>query len=80
MVKELCSLESVCARAKASELFTTLQQLLSLQRSAVQLDSLSKNSSRRLAHYIRWLQKDIHVLLMDPAAKVLSLSSLQPKI
>ena len=32
MVKELCSLESVCARAKADEVFTMLQQLIDLQK------------------------------------------------
>ena len=90
MVRELCSLESVCARAKAGELFTMLQQLIDLQkkenaafkRGGRNRSEVDAAQTLRLAHYIRWLQRDIHKLAqhLGRSEDVFALSSAQPKI
>ena len=90
MVRELCSLESVCARAKAGELFTMLQQLIDLQKKETAASKRGEGNRNevdvaltlRLAHYIRRLQRDIHKLAehLGRSEDVFALSSAQPKI
>ena len=87
MVSELCSLESVCARAKTGELFTMLQQLIDLKKQAACKPEGSRSRAEaaqtlRLAHYIRWLQRDIHKLAHHAGRSdvVFVLSAAQPKI
>ena len=91
MVKELCSLESVCARAKTSELFALLQQLIDLQKKERNAASKREEGNcggkeaaltLRLVHYIRWLQRDIHKLALHIGRSevVFALGSAQPKI
>ena len=85
MVRELCSLESVCARAKAGELFTMLQRLIDLQKKeneGANRSEVEMALTLRLAHYIRWLQRDIHKLAehLGRSEDVFALSSAQPKI
>ena len=90
MVRELCSLESVCSRAKAGELFTMLQQLIDLQKKENAASKRGEGNrseveaalTLRLAHYTRWVQRDIHKLAqhLGRSEDVFALSSVQPKI
>ena len=79
-IQELCSLESVCARAKAGELLAALRQLLRLQLSEASQAALSALSKQRLDHYTRWVRKDWRAMEKHPATNVLALGGAQPRI
>ena len=68
-VQELCGLESVCARAKAGQLFPALRQLLRLQSLPASQTALTDSSRQRLDHYIRWIRRDVYSIMKDPWVK-----------
>ena len=77
-VQELCSLESVCARAKAGQLFLALGQMIDLQSLPPTQPRLTDSSRKRLDHYIRWVRRDISSIMKDPSTNVLAASGAQP--
>ena len=71
-VTELCSIESVCARAKCgnTEMFRMVAQLSEVVEA--------QNGVDRAYHYWRWLKKDVHRILVSPIPRISLTASGQP--
>jgi WD40 repeat protein len=65
--QELCSIEAVVARAKTGQGFTLITHLSALKRDREVVD-----------HYYRWIRRDIHSILMNPALNTTITCGRQP--
>jgi len=72
---ELCSLESVSARAKCDETFGLVGQL---SRLSVAIQKAAP--SKRVDHYLRWVRKDAHAIAKCPQQAVASTCCAQPSV
>ena len=86
-IDELCSIEGICARAKAGSnmLFTVIEQLKELQASisaaaATTTTATSVNDLiKRAMHYLRWIRQSIDTINYSPSNLIVSTIYEQPK-
>jgi WD40 repeat protein len=80
-IDELCSLEMVCASAlmeNGDNYLHYLSELVQIMESGLFTGTVSEERKQRLAHFFRWIRKDLTTISMNPLLKIPSTGSAEP--